>query len=191
MMSFTELPPSFLSYALEAAAKLLNMAPSKTVPQTPYEIWHVNPAFYKYLRVSGSPAYVRRLVRDKLNSRSTRESRPSERYEFLGLTSQLDNDPRTYGEVMSGIDSDKWLEAMKSEMDSMGSNQVWTLVDPPKDVRTIEMGPDYGILVEGLAFIKNEPTSGNCVMSCSSCIRECQLWTVLDRTVRFLLEHTF
>ncbi|KAL0445444.1 UNVERIFIED_CONTAM: Retrovirus-related Pol polyprotein from transposon RE1 [Sesamum latifolium] len=38
---------------------------------------------------------------------------------------------------MSNIDSDKWLEAMKSEMDSMGSNQVWTLVDPPKSVRPV------------------------------------------------------
>ncbi|KAL0427934.1 UNVERIFIED_CONTAM: Retrovirus-related Pol polyprotein from transposon RE2 [Sesamum latifolium] len=54
-----------------------------------------------------------------------------------GLTSQLDNDPKTYGEAMSDIDSDKWFEAMKSEMDSMGSNQVWTLVDPPKGVRPV------------------------------------------------------
>ncbi|KAL0430640.1 UNVERIFIED_CONTAM: hypothetical protein Sradi_0690000 [Sesamum radiatum] len=38
---------------------------------------------------------------------------------------------------MSDIDSDKWLEAMKFEMDSMGSNQVWTLVDPPKGIRPI------------------------------------------------------
>ncbi|KAL0402512.1 UNVERIFIED_CONTAM: hypothetical protein Slati_4281100 [Sesamum latifolium] len=38
---------------------------------------------------------------------------------------------------MSDIDSDKWLEAMKSKMESMGSNQVWTLVDPPKDVRPV------------------------------------------------------
>ncbi|KAL0440187.1 UNVERIFIED_CONTAM: hypothetical protein Slati_2501700 [Sesamum latifolium] len=34
--------------------------------------------------------------------------------------------------VMSGIDSGKWLEAMRSEMDSMSSNKVWTLVDPSK-----------------------------------------------------------
>ncbi|KAL0287255.1 UNVERIFIED_CONTAM: hypothetical protein Sradi_7128300, partial [Sesamum radiatum] len=67
--------------------------------------------------------------------KSTRESRPPERYGFIGLTDQLDNDPRTYGEAMSDIDSNKWLEAMKFEMDSMGSNQVWTLVDPPKSVR--------------------------------------------------------
>ncbi|KAL0448915.1 UNVERIFIED_CONTAM: Retrovirus-related Pol polyprotein from transposon RE2 [Sesamum latifolium] len=55
----------------------------------------------------------------------------------MGLTSQLDNDPKTYGEAMSDIDSDKWLEAMKFKMDSMGSNQVWTLVDPPKGARPV------------------------------------------------------
>ncbi|KAL0411239.1 UNVERIFIED_CONTAM: Retrovirus-related Pol polyprotein from transposon TNT 1-94 [Sesamum latifolium] len=160
------------------AAKLLNMAPSKTVSQMPYEIWHGKPVSYKYLRVWSSPTYIKRLVGDKLDlrsglcsrrdevlleesseapqqndatsfeptvptdgvpllHRSTRESRPPERYEFVGLTSKLDNDPRTYGEAMSNIDSDKWLEAMKSEMDSMGSNQVWTLVDLPKGVRPV------------------------------------------------------
>ncbi|KAL0411310.1 UNVERIFIED_CONTAM: Retrovirus-related Pol polyprotein from transposon RE2 [Sesamum latifolium] len=36
--------------------------------QTPYQIWHGKPASYKYLRVWGSPAYVKRLVGDKLDS---------------------------------------------------------------------------------------------------------------------------
>ncbi|KAL0405799.1 UNVERIFIED_CONTAM: hypothetical protein Slati_3893800 [Sesamum latifolium] len=54
MMSFTELPPSFWGYALETAAKLLNIAPSKSVPQTPYEIWHGKTASCKCLRVWGS-----------------------------------------------------------------------------------------------------------------------------------------
>ncbi|KAL0355509.1 UNVERIFIED_CONTAM: hypothetical protein Sradi_3997800 [Sesamum radiatum] len=71
MMSFTELPLSFWGYALETTAKLLNMAPSKTVAQTPYQIWHGKPASYKYLRVWGSPAYVKRLVGDKLDLRSS------------------------------------------------------------------------------------------------------------------------
>ncbi|KAL0404159.1 UNVERIFIED_CONTAM: Transposon Ty2-GR1 Gag-Pol polyprotein [Sesamum radiatum] len=71
MMSFTELPPSFWGYAHERATKLLNIAPSKSVSKTPYEIWHGKPASYKYLRVWGSPAYVKRLVEDKLDSRSS------------------------------------------------------------------------------------------------------------------------
>ncbi|KAL0301631.1 UNVERIFIED_CONTAM: hypothetical protein Sradi_6439900 [Sesamum radiatum] len=164
MMSFTELPLSFWDYALEMAAKLLNIEQSKTVAQTPYQTWHGKPASYKYLRVWNSPAYVKRLVRDKLDSRSSlcrfigypkkttgyyfydpseqkghrmcllfpdnvpilrklaRVPQPPERYGFLGVTDQLDNNPKTYGEAMSDIDSEKWLEAMKSEMDSMSSN---------------------------------------------------------------------
>ncbi|KAL0396323.1 UNVERIFIED_CONTAM: Retrovirus-related Pol polyprotein from transposon RE2 [Sesamum calycinum] len=62
MISFTELSLSFWGYTLEMEARLLNMAPSKTVPQTPYEIWHGKPASYKYLRMWSSPAYVKRLT---------------------------------------------------------------------------------------------------------------------------------
>ncbi|KAL0302425.1 UNVERIFIED_CONTAM: hypothetical protein Sangu_3101200, partial [Sesamum angustifolium] len=40
------------------------------------------------------------------------------------------------GEALD-IDSEKWLEAMKSRMDSMGSNQVWTFVNPPKGVKSV------------------------------------------------------
>ncbi|KAL0448724.1 UNVERIFIED_CONTAM: hypothetical protein Slati_1428800 [Sesamum latifolium] len=88
-------------YALELAAKLLNMAPSETVALTPYEIWHGKPASYKYLGVWDSPAYVKSV---RVLRRSTRQSRPPVKYGFLGLTSQLDNDPMTYGEAMSDID---------------------------------------------------------------------------------------
>lgn len=51
----------------------------------------------------------------------------------------LDNDdPLTYTEAMMGPDSEKWQSAMRSEIDSMGDNQVWNLVDPPDGVRPIE-----------------------------------------------------
>ena len=36
---------------------------------------------------------------------------------------------------MNDPDSEKWLEAMRSEMDAMYTNQVWTLVDQPESVR--------------------------------------------------------
>ncbi|KAK4397665.1 hypothetical protein Sango_1242000 [Sesamum angolense] len=109
--------------------------------------------------VWSSPAYVKRLVGDKLDSRSSlcrfigypketagyfygpskhkalqssagtsstatvstnnvpvlhrsaRVPQPLERYSFLGVTSQLDNDPKTYGEVMLDIDSGNWFVA--------------------------------------------------------------------------------
>ncbi|KAK4383112.1 Retrovirus-related Pol polyprotein from transposon RE2 [Sesamum angolense] len=155
MMSFTELPLSLWGYGLEMAARLLNIAPSKTVAQTPYQIWHGKLASYKYLRVWGSPAYVKRLVGDKQDSRSSlcrfigclKETAgyyfydPSEQKIFIsrnavflerGTSSapnvSTDNAPILRREAMSDIDLEKWLEAMKSETDSMSSNQVWTLV---------------------------------------------------------------
>ena len=39
---------------------------------------------------------------------------------------------------MAGPDSDKWLEAMKSEIGSMYENEVWTLTDLPDARRAIE-----------------------------------------------------
>ena len=38
---------------------------------------------------------------------------------------------------MDNPDSEKWLEAMKSEMQLMYDNQVWTLIDPPEGLKTI------------------------------------------------------
>ena len=48
------------------------------------------------------------------------------------------NEPTSYGEAMVGPYSDKWLEAMKSEIGSMYQNKAWTLVDLPDDRRAIE-----------------------------------------------------
>ena len=39
---------------------------------------------------------------------------------------------------MMSPDSDKWLEAMKSEIGSMYENKVWTLVELPDDRQAIE-----------------------------------------------------
>ena len=58
----------------------------------------------------------------------------------MGLheTSALDTDePLSYKEAMDRPDSNDWLEAMKSEMQSMYDNQVWDLVDPPEGVKPI------------------------------------------------------
>ena len=51
----------------------------------------------------------------------------------------LDNgEPSNYEEAMAGPDSDKWLEAMKSEIGYIYQNKVWTLVDLPDDRQAIE-----------------------------------------------------
>jgi hypothetical protein len=51
----------------------------------------------------------------------------------------LDNsEPMNYEEVMTSPDSNKWLEAMKSEIGSIYENKVWTLVDLPYDRQATE-----------------------------------------------------
>ncbi|KAG8496917.1 hypothetical protein CXB51_008099 [Gossypium anomalum] len=71
-----------------------------------------------------------------------RERHAPERYGFLITTHGdillIDQDkPKTYQEAVVSPDSEKWLDAMRSEMDSMYENQVWTLVDPPEGVKPI------------------------------------------------------
>ena len=75
--------------------------------------------------------------------RSTRACHEPERYYGFLLTQDddvmlIDNDePLTYQDVMNSPDSERWLEAMKSEMESMYQNKVWTLVDLPEGVKPI------------------------------------------------------
>lgn len=40
-----------------------------------------------------------------------------------------DPKPTNYNEAIGNVDSSKWHQAIKSEMDSIYENQVWTLVD--------------------------------------------------------------
>ena len=48
------------------------------------------------------------------------------------------DEPATYKEAMEGPESEKWLEAMKSEIGSMYDNQVWTMVDIPEGRKAVE-----------------------------------------------------
>ena len=72
--------------------------------------------------------------------RSTRAPSTSEWYGNPVLEVMLlDHDkPTNYEEAMMSPDSAKWLEAMKSEIESMYENKVWTLVDLPDDRQTIK-----------------------------------------------------
>ena len=40
-------------------------------------------------------------------------------------------------DAMQRSNSDKWLEAMRSEIESMKVNNVWISVDPPERVKSI------------------------------------------------------
>ena len=41
---------------------------------------------------------------------------------------------KTYNKVMLHIDFEKWKQAMRSKINSIHSNQIWTLVDPPEGI---------------------------------------------------------
>ena len=74
--------------------------------------------------------------------KSIRERKePVRWYGFLVEDNTIDlpdhDDPNTYSEAILDVDSGKWHEAMKSEMDSMYTNQVWDLVELPKGVRPL------------------------------------------------------
>ena len=65
--------------------------------------------------------------------RSSRTHQIPKRYGFL----IEDDKPTSHKETMCDITFERWLEAIKSKMDSMYSNQVWTLVDPPDEINLI------------------------------------------------------
>ncbi|KAK8690315.1 hypothetical protein V6N13_089009 [Hibiscus sabdariffa] len=165
MMSHSDLPISFWGHALETAAFTLNRVPSKSVQKTPHEMWtgkrpnflsskedRRNIELEEVQQQQDTEPEVERFSQTvEENStdletrplrRSTRERHEPERYGFHVTTHGdailVDHDePKTYQEAVSSPDSEKWLEAMRSEMDSMSDNQVWTLVEPPEGIKPI------------------------------------------------------
>ena len=74
--------------------------------------------------------------------RSGRIVRPPIRFIGLGetykaISEEAKLDPYTYEETMNDIDAHHWVKAMKSELDSMYSNQVWDLVKVPNDIKLV------------------------------------------------------
>ena len=72
----------------------------------------------------------------------TRVRTEPERYRFLidddqNITLIENDEPESYDEVLKSSECDLWLKAMKSEMDSMSENKVWTLSDAPEGVNPI------------------------------------------------------
>jgi hypothetical protein len=75
--------------------------------------------------------------------RSMRACRATKKFTLLTMEQcnilLLDNgEPMTYTEAMMVPDSEKWLGAMESKIESKHDNHVWNLVDPISGVRPID-----------------------------------------------------
>ncbi|GJX62805.1 retrotransposon protein, putative, ty1-copia subclass [Tanacetum coccineum] len=203
MMSQTTFPKFFWDYALETAACILNMVPTKKVEKTPYEVWHGKAPKLSYLKVWGCEALVKRdtLTKpDKLEPRSIKcifagypnETMAGGSLEDLKIIQKEDThpsidtslnheeddleinepqsdiipirrsirtqnapnrmclyidaeehelgdlgEPANYKALFLDPESDKWLNAMNVEMQSMKDNEVWDLVDLPPNGKTV------------------------------------------------------
>nr|GFC83828.1 retrotransposon protein, putative, Ty1-copia subclass [Tanacetum cinerariifolium] len=117
MMCRATLPISFWGYALETAAHILNLVPTKKVSKTSFSWAHQN-----------------------LGLTSSRVSKPSQDPQFYyGFYIEEDkisdstlpelNEPANYKKAVASPEAAKWKEATKSEIQSMYDNQVWNLVN--------------------------------------------------------------
>nr|GEW31135.1 hypothetical protein [Tanacetum cinerariifolium] len=117
MMSQITLPKFFWDYALETAACILNMVPTKKVEKTPYEVWHGQAPKLSCLKVWGCEALVKRdtLTKpDKLEPNSIKCI-------FVGYPK------KTMG----------YFFYYPPENKSMKDNEVWDLVELPPNGKTV------------------------------------------------------
>nr|GEU95671.1 hypothetical protein [Tanacetum cinerariifolium] len=70
MINLITLPLSFWDYALESAARILNMVLTKMVDKTPYELWCGKVPNLSYLKVWGCEALIKWDMPNKLQQRS-------------------------------------------------------------------------------------------------------------------------
>ncbi|GJZ54402.1 retrotransposon protein, putative, ty1-copia subclass [Tanacetum coccineum] len=131
MMSQTTLPKSFWDYALESAARILNMVPTKKIDKTPYK----NSLIAQEAKIDEPQSDIN-LIR-----RSTRTRCPiyqlclyvdAEEHELGDL-----GEPANYKAALLDPKSNKWLNAINVKMQSIKDNEVWELVDLPPDGKIV------------------------------------------------------
>ncbi|KAH0685572.1 hypothetical protein KY290_019644 [Solanum tuberosum] len=82
---------------------------------------------------SGRITHLENIPQETHVRKSTRGTIPRRQFHIEGetliVTLQDDEEPNSVQEAFSGPTKDKWIEAMKEEMESMKTNHVWDLVD--------------------------------------------------------------
>ncbi|GJU30511.1 retrotransposon protein, putative, ty1-copia subclass, partial [Tanacetum coccineum] len=152
------------NYALESAARILNMVPTKKVDKTPYELWIQSVLLFllpheKQIVVARYAKFLEKnLISQEVSGRAVElkeiqdeDTSPSEinnkiPMEVKGFEPPHEeeapvrrdlNKPANYKATMLDPKSDKWPDAMNAEMHSMKDNQVCRLVDIPPSCKTI------------------------------------------------------
>nr|GFC09367.1 putative retrotransposon Ty1-copia subclass protein [Tanacetum cinerariifolium] len=73
--------------------------------------------------------------------RSARIPQAPDRYEFYVDVEEYElgdlNEPPKYKAALSDLESNKWLEAMNTEIQSMKDNEVWVLVELPPNGQNV------------------------------------------------------
>ena len=87
---------------------------------------------------TGEPLPTSPNVSEAVPRRSTRLKQALNRFGHSVIVALDDEkDPSTFSEVKSVPDKLKWEEAMKREMESLWSNEVWELVEPPPNWKIV------------------------------------------------------
>ncbi|GKA56677.1 retrotransposon protein, putative, ty1-copia subclass [Tanacetum coccineum] len=140
MMSQTTLPKSFWDYALETAARILNLVLTKKVKKTPYEVWHGQAPKLSYLKLWGYEALVKRYTITKPDKSTRTRHAPNRMCLYIDAEEHELGDlgePTNYKATLLDPKSDKWLNAMNVEMQSMKDNKVWDLIDLSSNGKTV------------------------------------------------------
>ncbi|KAL0325337.1 UNVERIFIED_CONTAM: Retrovirus-related Pol polyprotein from transposon RE1 [Sesamum radiatum] len=134
MMNLVDLSISFWGYALLTAAHILNKTPSKDIEKTPYETW-------KKLEAKSEKVFF--------------VGYPKETKGYYFYNQNMDR-PTTYKAATASADSEKWLIAMKSKMESVYDNQVRNLVVLPKGTIPIQCNKPIWILLAIASYFDYE-----------------------------------
>ncbi|GJQ97271.1 retrotransposon protein, putative, ty1-copia subclass [Tanacetum coccineum] len=148
MMNLITLPLSFWDYALESATRILNMVPTKKVDKTPYEIWYGKVSNLSYLKVA--EFFEKRLISQEISGRAVdlEEIQEEEYTTPSEITSNIPqevkgfeppqeevipiwdlNEPTSYKAAMLDSKSNKWIDAMNAEIQSMMDNMCFAMKD--------------------------------------------------------------
>ena len=68
---------------------------------------------------------------------SSRERRIPDYYGNRVTVPDTSGDPKSWKEAMTSADNEKWEIAMEKEMESLHANEVWDLVELPKDRKAV------------------------------------------------------